>query len=111
MVKLISTIVIVVFVAFFTGFNLGNTCNVNLLFHTFKNVPVFFSIVISFGLGVLAALPFTFSHGRKLAEKKIGKFKEKFEKDAEELRKNIEEGKAADKNSTESSSSSSAEKK
>ncbi|MFA6857070.1 MAG: hypothetical protein WCR31_07675 [Treponema sp.] len=81
MVGLITTIVIVIVIAFFTGFNLDNRCNVNLLFHTFRNVPVFVTILISFGAGIIVALPFSFGRGRKVTAKKIAKMKVKTEQD------------------------------
>ena len=47
-VRLISSIVALVIIAFFAGFNLENKCDVNLLFYTFKDAPVFFTVVFSF---------------------------------------------------------------
>ena len=44
-VRLISSIVALVIIAFFAGFNLENKCDVNLLFYTFKDAPVFFTVV------------------------------------------------------------------
>lgn len=81
MAGLITTIVVAVVIAFFTGFNLDNRCNVNLLFYTFKNVPVFVTILISFVAGIVVALPFSFSRGKKVAAKKIAKIKTKAEQD------------------------------
>ena len=56
-VKLIIGIVLLVFTVFFVGFNLDNRCDVNLLFYTFKNLPVFYTILISFVLGVFVTIP------------------------------------------------------
>jgi uncharacterized integral membrane protein len=81
MAGLITTIVIVIIVAFFTGFNLDNRCNVNLLFHTFQNVPVFVTILVSFVAGIIVSLPFLFGRGRKISGKKIEKIKAKAEQD------------------------------
>ncbi|MBP5451774.1 MAG: hypothetical protein J6Y16_06020 [Treponema sp.] len=58
-VKLIGAVILAVFVAVFTGFNLTNKCDV-WLFHTFKDVPVAATIIGSFVLGVFVTLPFTF---------------------------------------------------
>ncbi|MBP5359763.1 MAG: hypothetical protein J6Y69_11360 [Treponema sp.] len=58
-VKLIGAVILAVFVAIFTGFNLTNKCDV-WLFHTFKDVPVAATIIGSFVLGVFVTLPFTF---------------------------------------------------
>jgi uncharacterized integral membrane protein len=79
MIGLITTIIIVVIIAFFTGFNLDNRCNINLLFHTFQNVPVFVTILVSFAAGIIVAIPFSFGRGRKVAAKKIEKIKAKTE--------------------------------
>ncbi len=81
MAGLITTIVVAVVIAFFTGFNLDNRCNVNLLFYTFQNVPVFVTILISFVAGIVVALPFSFSRGKRVAAKKIEKIKTKAERD------------------------------
>ena len=65
-IRLIFTIICLVILACFAGFNLDNKCNVNLLVHTFENVPVFVSIIISFAAGVIFTLPFAlFSKKRK----------------------------------------------
>lgn len=61
-VRLIGTMIALVLIAFFAGFNLDNKCSVNLLVHEFENVPVFFTIIISFVVGILFSLPFAFIH-------------------------------------------------
>ncbi|MBQ1629587.1 MAG: hypothetical protein II098_10610, partial [Treponema sp.] len=58
-IRLIGTIIIIVIMAFFVGFNLDNKCNVNLLLKTFENVPVFITIMISFAAGIIFTLPVT----------------------------------------------------
>ena len=82
MIGLIIFIVIAVLIAIFTGFNLGNVCDVNVIFHTFHKVPVFITIIISFIAGIVVALPFSFGKGKSIAEKKIDKIKAKAAKDA-----------------------------
>ena len=57
--RFIFTIILIVFVAVETGFNLDNKCNI-WLFHTFENVPVIVTILISFLLGVVVTLPSVF---------------------------------------------------
>ena len=57
-VRLLATIILMVLVAIFTGFNLDNKCDI-WLFHTFKAVPVFVTILTSFVAGVIVMLPFT----------------------------------------------------
>lgn len=61
-IRLLGTILSLVVLAFFVGFNLDNKCNVNVLVHTFQNVPVFITIIISFVIGVLFTMPFAFSY-------------------------------------------------
>lgn len=68
-IKLIFSIALMVLVAAFTGFNLGNKCDL-WLFHTFKDVPVFVTVIASFVCGVLLTLPFTFGKSNKEAVKK-----------------------------------------
>lgn len=74
--KLISIIAGIVFIAFFAGFNLDNKCNVSLVFYTFKNVPVFFTILVSFAIGMICSLPFALIH-RNTKTKKAKEPKEK----------------------------------
>lgn len=76
--RLITTIISLVVLAFFVGFNLDNKCDVNLLFHTFRQTPVFFTIIISFVIGIIFTLPFAFIHKStvKNKEKKLSKTKE-----------------------------------
>ena len=63
--KLILFILSVVLVTIFIGFNLTNACDVSLGVYTFKNVPIFMSILLAFALGVFIMLPFTFGHSKK----------------------------------------------
>ncbi len=58
--RLIGTIVGLVVIAFFVGFNLDNRCDVSVIFHTFKAAPVFITILISFIAGALFTMPFAF---------------------------------------------------
>ena len=46
--RLIFFVIVVVLATIFVGFNLGNACDVSLVFHDFKNVPVFITIIVSF---------------------------------------------------------------
>ena len=60
-IRLIGTIVAIIIMAFFVGFNLENKCDVSLLFATFKDVPVFITIMLSFAVGILFTLPVALS--------------------------------------------------
>ena len=68
--RLVGTIVVLVLLAFFVGFNLDNKCSVNLLVHEFENVPVFFTITISFVAGIIFSLPFAFFNRSSKQKKK-----------------------------------------
>ena len=57
-IRLLLTLLVAVFAAVFTGFNLDNKCNV-WLFRTFEMVPVAITIIISLLTGVIIMLPFT----------------------------------------------------
>ncbi len=63
--KLILFLLCLVITVFFIGFNLDNSCNINLGFRTYENVPVFLTVLISFIAG--AMLSFVFMVGVKLS--------------------------------------------
>lgn len=96
-IKLLGTILSLVVLAFFIGFNLDNKCNVNVLFYTFQNVPVFITIIISFVVGVLFTMPFAFSY--KSEKKKQAKVKEVASKETK--KKNLFNNKKSLANKTE----------
>jgi hypothetical protein len=58
--RLIFFIFILAIILFFIGFNLGEDykCNINFGFAVLQQVPVFFTIFVSFALGLLCSLPF-----------------------------------------------------
>lgn len=66
--RLILFAVFIVLLVAFVGVNLENTCAVSLIFVTYPDVPVYISILISFALGMLIMIPFTF--GRKSSRQK-----------------------------------------
>lgn len=68
-VRLLCTIATLVILAFFVGYNLDNKCDVNLLVHTFKDVHIFITIIISFAAGSLFTLPVIFIHKSKKNKK------------------------------------------
>ena len=61
MVRLVVFIIIFVIFLGFIVLNLGNTCDISFGFKTFKDVPIFVSIFISFVFGLLASIPMIFS--------------------------------------------------
>lgn len=69
MMSLIGTLIVVIVVTVFAGFNKDYTCSINLLYRTFDNVPVFLAIMASFVAGVIVALPYAFFHRHARKEK------------------------------------------
>ncbi len=63
--KLFSFLFFLVAVTLFIGLNLENRCDISLFFYTFKNVPIFLSLLFAFVLGALAVVPFLFGSGKK----------------------------------------------
>ncbi len=59
--RLIGLLLFVGLLTGFIGFNLGNVADVSFGFHVFRGVPVFLTALVSFALGLLAALPAVFS--------------------------------------------------
>ncbi len=100
MIGLIIFIVIAVLIAVFTGFNIGNVCDVNVIFHTFHKVPVFITIIVSFVAGIVVALPFSFGKGKSIAAKKIDKIKAKAAKDALKNAESVDKKDAAENRMT-----------
>ncbi len=56
--RLFFLAVVIVLLVVFIGFNIENRCNVSFVFHTLEDVPVVVTILSSFALGLVAALPF-----------------------------------------------------
>ena len=69
--KLLYFIMVMLMLVLFMGFNLSNRCDISVIFHVFKDVPIFLSMPSSFLLGNIAVLPFLISsrHKMKKAEK------------------------------------------
>ncbi|HNQ96716.1 MAG TPA: hypothetical protein PKH81_01370 [Treponemataceae bacterium] len=53
--KFLVFMIVMVFVAFFIGFNLENRCDISIVFHTYHDVPVVLSVLCAFILGVLVS--------------------------------------------------------
>ena len=68
-IKLIGTIILLILVTIFAGVNLDNKCDITFVFYTFKDVPVFMTVIISFAIGLIVMLPFTFGRKRRKAAK------------------------------------------
>lgn len=69
--RLILFAVFIVLLVVFVGVNLENACTVSLIFVTYPDVPVYISILISFALGMIIMIPFTF--GKKSSHQDSGR--------------------------------------
>ncbi|WP_147614178.1 hypothetical protein [Treponema pectinovorum] len=76
--KLLGTIVLLVLVTLFCGFNLdaANRCDINLIFKTLPNVPVFMTILVSFFAGMVFMVPFLVFK-KKMSKEEISRLAEK----------------------------------
>lgn len=73
-IKLIGTIILLILVTIFAGVNLDNKCDITFVFYTFKDIPVFMTVIISFAIGAVLMLPFTLCNKKS---KKCAKNEEK----------------------------------
>ena len=94
--KLILIMLLMAIVVVFAGFNLTNSTDISFGFFTFKDVPVFISIYISFLCGTFLMLPFTVFKKKKKLSKKERKLIEN-ETTQGELENNPEDAKATKK--------------
>ncbi len=67
--KMIGFLLILIVIAVFSAFNLKNTSNIELGFRTFKDVPIFLSLLIAYIAGSLTMIPFTFRKKSKQRKK------------------------------------------
>ncbi len=74
--KLILFLLCLIATTFFIGFNLENTCTINLIFKTYENVPIFLAVLISFMMGVIIAFLFSIGISITNASKKQKAIKE-----------------------------------
>ncbi len=74
--KLILFLICLVLTVFFIGFNLENACNINLGYKTFENVPVFLTVLVSFGIGALVSFMFMLGVAFRKTDKKVAVVKE-----------------------------------
>ena len=78
MIRLLGFIVIFVVFTSFIVLNLQHRSDLSLGFITFNDVPVFLSVLCSFMLGILVAIPLAFSLSwKRRAANKISKKPEK----------------------------------
>jgi uncharacterized integral membrane protein len=86
--KMIGTVIILVLLSLFIGFNIDNRCNV-WLFHTFENVPVFITILVSFLAGLVVMIPFMFGR-RRITDKDIAAFEQRKKSAEDKIAKQAE---------------------
>lgn len=60
--KLVSFLFILILATLFIGFNLENRCDVSFIFYTFKDVPIFVSLLFAYVAGALTVIPFFWAH-------------------------------------------------
>ncbi|MCR5605885.1 MAG: hypothetical protein K6F69_03595 [Treponema sp.] len=70
-VKVITSVCILALLTVFCGFNINNRCDVNLIFTTVTDVPVFVSLMVAFLAGVIIMVPVMLFN--KLSSKKNNK--------------------------------------
>lgn len=101
--KLIGTIILLVLVTIFCGFNLENKCDINLVFYKFKDVSVFLTVMVSFFAGILLTLPFTLFK-KKMTKEQIQQASEKLkvEEQKKALKIQKEKQKLSDKEKADS---------
>ena len=58
--RLIGTIILLLAVTIFAGANLDNRCDINFIFTKVQQVPVFLTAIVSFLIGAIIMIPFTF---------------------------------------------------
>lgn len=59
--KLIFSLLSLIVVAAFLGFNLDNRCDVSVIVYVFKNIPVCISMLFAFIAGAFATIPYYLS--------------------------------------------------
>lgn len=106
-------LIVAALTAVFTGYNLGNSCDVWII-RTFKDVPVFVTIIVSVIVGVVITLPFT--TGRRVtredkkilnADKKAKKIQAKQEKKDKKAKKPVVQENLVSDSASEATSSAS----
>ena len=68
--RLISFLFSLVLLLLFAGFNMNNSSNISFGFRELTDVPIFVSLLFSFILGVLFAIPFAYFGGKTSGSKK-----------------------------------------
>lgn len=78
--KLIFFLLCLVVALFFIGFNLENRCDVSIIFHTFKDVPVVLSLLAAYVVGAFSVIPFLFGRRKKKSPPAVKEPKKKEDK-------------------------------
>lgn len=56
--KLVSFLCALILITLFIGFNLENRCDLSFVFYTFRDVPIFVSLLFAFVAGAVTVIPF-----------------------------------------------------
>ncbi len=71
--KFIFFLFMLVITTVFIGFNLENRCDISLIFYTWKDVPIFVSLLFGYVVGAVTVLPVFFATRKKSLKKDIKK--------------------------------------
>ncbi len=78
--RLILSIFFCVLFALFTGFNIGNKCDIWFFAKTFHQVPVFVTVVVSFAAGLFCTIPvLVFRQDKKMTPEQARTLADKLE--------------------------------
>ena len=56
--KLVSFLCALILITLFIGFNLENRCDLSFVFYTFRDVPIFVSLLFAYVAGSITVIPF-----------------------------------------------------
>lgn len=87
--RLIGTIILLLVVTIFAGANLDNRCDINFVFTKVQQVPVFLTAIVSFLIGAIIMIPFTFKKKCNKDKKSQNPAEEKSQKSSDEESKTL----------------------
>ena len=67
--KLVSFLFVLVAITVFIGFNIENRCDVSFIMYTFRDVPIFVSLLFAYVAGAVTVIPFFFGYRKKRTQK------------------------------------------
>lgn len=87
--RLIGTIILLLVVTIFAGANLDNRCDINFIFTKVQQVPVFLTAIVSFLIGAIIMIPFTFKKKCNKDKKSQNSAETKSQKSSDEESKTL----------------------